>query len=219
MKTSNREVSEKIWLKCQDWVELQREQPSMKAITRKFVWPKTHTCGGKKLQHKMILELWLFVVQAKWFLKGFFFSVTWEIKFDWWSGKVSVERRRMRLWNESPYALECHRRRKTSQERHMWDVWLDEKFVSIQKRNNSLEGPQKEETIELSILWLRYNLKWKCWDERSKGEGWFGRQLQQGIFNKRRERWKKGVLNKLVGSRVKLDGGPTEERFAFQRGY
>jgi len=38
---------------------------------------------------------------------------------------------------------------------------------------------------------------------RVKREGWFGRKLELGIFNKRRE------LNKLVGGRVRLDGGPT----------
>jgi len=45
---------------------------------------------------------------------------------------------------------------------------------------------------------------------KAKGEVWFGRKLQLGIFNKRRV-LKKGVLIKLVGSCVslKLDGGPT----------
>jgi len=44
---------------------------------------------------------------------------------------------------------------------------------------------------------------------RAKGEGWFARKLQLGIFIKRRAE-KRGVLNKLVGGHVKqLDGGPT----------
>jgi len=47
------------------------------------------------------------------------------------------------------HILECHRRRRTSQERYMWDLRVDEKFVSVQKRS---DGPQKVEAIELSIL-------------------------------------------------------------------
>jgi len=60
--------------------------------------------------------------------------------------------------------LECHRRR-ISQERHMWEPRVDERFISVQKKSNSLEGPQKVEAIELSILWRRYNLERKCWGE------------------------------------------------------
>jgi len=33
---------------------------------------------------------------------------------------------------------------------------VDEKFVSIQKRSDSLAGTQKLEAIELIILWRRY---------------------------------------------------------------
>jgi len=106
------------------------------------------------------------------------------------------------------HILECHKRKGTSQERHMWDLRMDDRFVLVQKRNDSIEGPQKVEAIKLSILWRRYNLEQKCWDE-SKRRRLVSWKLQLGIFNKRRELKKGGVLNKLVGSRVKLDGGPT----------
>jgi len=43
---------------------------------------------------------------------------------------------------------------------------VDERFVSVQKRSDSLDRPQKVEAIERSILWWRYYLEWKCWGER-----------------------------------------------------
>jgi len=43
---------------------------------------------------------------------------------------------------------------------------VDERFVSVHKRSESLKGPRKVEAIERSILWRRYNLERKCWGER-----------------------------------------------------
>jgi len=63
--------------------------------------------------------------------------------------------------------LECHSGRGTSQKRHMWELRVDESFASVQKRSDSLEGPQKVEAIERSILWRRYNLERKYWGERT----------------------------------------------------
>jgi len=84
---------------------------------------------------------------------------------------------------------------------------VDERFVSVQKRSDSLEGLQKVKEIELSTYdegttWRRSS------GMRAKGEGWFDQKFQLRIFNKRRELIK-GVLNKLVESRTKLDEGPT----------
>jgi len=53
---------------------------------------------------------------------------------------------------------------------------MDKKFVSVQKRSDFVEGPQKVEAIKLSILWQRYNLERKCCDE-SKRRRSFGRKL------------------------------------------
>jgi len=66
--------------------------------------------------------------------------------------------------------LECHRKGGTSQERHMWEPRVDETYVSVQKRSNSLEGPRKVKAIELEYprSKVQFGAEVLRWEQKDK---------------------------------------------------